>query len=75
MRTDLPAMNTRSTDKPASCGNKMLRTLRSHARHDHKNDDQDTTRHAAPATSRKVGQSHNLAVDTRKRPPLEGPPS
>lgn len=65
MRTDFPAMNTRSTVKPASCGNRMLRTLRSYARHDHKSDGQDTTRQAALATSRKWPEPLFMATDRR----------
>jgi hypothetical protein len=45
IRTDLPARETRSTCRRARCGNRTLRTSRSHDKHDHKDRDPGTTGH------------------------------
>jgi hypothetical protein len=47
IRIDRPARNTRSTRRPARCGNRTLRTSRSHDEYDHKSHDPGTTGHAA----------------------------
>jgi hypothetical protein len=64
--TNRPARSIEMLDGQTSqVRNKDAESLKMHARHDHKHDDQDATGHAGQITSPKVSQGHrNLTIDS-----------